>query len=170
MDLVEDGHVSENADEIPAIPDSRLLVTELGEAVLVDPEVVRELVEDRDPDLVDELLGVGKLLLEGQLVDRDPVGQMARIARPALWKRDAVVEAEEVGVLGILVLDHDGDVLERPCQLRRQQVERRPHVPVELLPVHQYRGCSGLRCLTRWIVSSPKTKPPTWAKKATPPP
>ena len=34
-----------------------------------------------------------------------------------------MVEAEEVGILGVLVLDDDSDVLERVCEVRRQLVE-----------------------------------------------
>src|SRR5688572_20347349 len=49
------------------------LVPELGETALVDPEVVPELVEDRDPDLLLELGRVAELVLERQAVDRDPV-------------------------------------------------------------------------------------------------
>ena len=51
------------------------LVAELGEAVLVEAEVVAELVENGDPDLALELVRVGELLLERQPEDRDPVGQ-----------------------------------------------------------------------------------------------
>jgi hypothetical protein len=47
---------------------------------------------------------------------------------------EAVVPTVEVGLLRILVLDDDGDVLEGRDELRRQAVERGSHVLVE---VHQ---------------------------------
>ena len=40
-------------------------------------------------------------------------------------------EAEQVRVAGQLLLDDDGDVLERPRKLRRQLVERPPDVLLE---------------------------------------
>ena len=50
-----------------------LVDAQLGEAVLVlDAQVVGELVEDRDPDLVREVVGVGEVLLEGQPEEHDP--------------------------------------------------------------------------------------------------
>ena len=50
---------------------------------------------------------------------------------PRSGKRDAVVQAEEVGIVRVLVLDDDGDVLERGGEVRRELVERRSHVVVE---------------------------------------
>src|SRR4051794_11668362 len=47
-----------------------LRVSELVEAVLVDPEVVGELVEDGDPDLPLELLRIGKCLHKRLSEDR----------------------------------------------------------------------------------------------------
>src|SRR5579864_7073175 len=79
---------------------------EVVEPVLVEPEVVRDLVEDRDPDLLLELGRVGKRLDEGQAEDPDPVGQRARPVAP-LRQRHALVEPEEVGLVGMLVLDRD---------------------------------------------------------------
>ena len=78
------------------------------------PEVVRELVEDGDPDLLAELSGIGKRFLERQPIDRDRVGRQACDVAP-LRQRDAVVEAEEIGVVGVLVLDDHRDVLGAPA-------------------------------------------------------
>src|SRR5690348_9704811 len=50
-----------------------LRISELVQPVLVDPEVVGELVEDRDPDLLLELPRVGERLDEGPPEDRDLV-------------------------------------------------------------------------------------------------
>src|SRR2546421_8439730 len=53
---------------------------ELVEPILVDAEVVRELVENRDPDLVLQDGRVGaEFLLERQAIDGDLVGQGARV-------------------------------------------------------------------------------------------
>ncbi len=58
--------------------------------------------------------GIGKRLDQGAPEDRDLVGQiLVRLPEP-----------EEVGIVGILLLDYDGDVLERAGELRRQLVER----------------------------------------------
>src|SRR4026207_405303 len=73
------------------------VVAEVGEPVLVHAEVVRQLVEDRDPDLLPELCRIGEILLERTPVDRD-------LGRHELWP---VEEAVEVGLLAVLVLDHD---------------------------------------------------------------
>ena len=43
--------------------------------------------------------------------------------RLALGERYAVVEAEEVGVVGVLVLDDDGEVLQGSCEVGRKLVE-----------------------------------------------
>ena len=42
-----------------------------------------------------------------------------------------MVQAEQVGILRILVLDHDSDVLERRCEIGRELVERCANVLVE---------------------------------------
>ena len=81
-----------------------------------------ELVEDGDADLPLELVRVGERLDERPAEDRDLVGHVL-VALP---------EPEEVGVAGILFLDDDGDVLERPGDARRQRVERPADVLLEL--------------------------------------
>ena len=78
-----------------------------------------ELVEDGDADLLAELPRLGKVLRERQVVDRDRVRLERRLNAP-LGQRHAVVEAEEIGILRVLVLDDDGDVLERSGDVRRQ--------------------------------------------------
>ena len=56
--------------------------------------------------------------------DRDPVGQRAGPGVAALGQRRAVVDAQQVGVVGgRLVLDEEDHVVEQPHQLRRHRVE-----------------------------------------------
>ena len=89
---------------------------------VVDAEVMRELVDDRDPDLVGEVVWIGEVRLEGQTEERDPVGD-GRPVRAPVGARDTLVEAVQ-GVVGIeLVLaplvgrrfvgDDDRDLIER---------------------------------------------------------
>src|SRR5207248_4107850 len=165
VDLLDRSHVFPNETADVAIPRNRLgetasgasVVAEVREPVLVEPEVVPELVEDGDSDLQFQLCGVRKLLLERPAVDR----QRVRLV-PA-----AVVQPEEVGVVRVLVLDDDGDVLEAAGEVGRQRVERAPDV---LLEAHQYRGWSGWRVAKTFTPSTAKANPPTCAKNATPPP
>ena len=57
--------------------------------------------------------------------------------RPGPGRAQSVVPAEEVGVVRVLVLDDDRDVLQRPRELGRHVFERRPDVRGELVLVHQ---------------------------------
>src|SRR4051794_34205960 len=91
----------------PRLRPATLAVAELVEPVLVDPEIVRELVEDGDPDLPVQLGPVREGLLQRPPVDRD-------LRRQPLLLLE---QAEEVGLVGVLVLDDDGDVLELPRDL-----------------------------------------------------
>ena len=70
---------------------------------------------------------VGKRLDERPAEDRDLVGHVL-VALP---------EPEEVRVAGILFLDDDRDVLERPGDAGRQRVERPPDVLLELPLCHK---------------------------------
>ena len=70
------------------------------------------------------------------------------------------------GILGILLPDDDGDVVEAPRQLRRERVERATDV---LLELHQ-PGLSGRRTANALTSATPNRNPPTCAKNATPPP
>src|SRR5438270_10856270 len=72
-----------------------LAVAQLVDALLVEAEVVRELVQDGDPDLALQLLRVGERLLEWQPVDRD-------LGRQVLLLLE---QAEQVRIVGMLVLD-----------------------------------------------------------------
>src|SRR5665213_2715285 len=113
-------------------------IPELVEPVLVDPEVVGELVEDRDPDLLLEVAGVRKCLHERLSEDRDLVRQVL----------GGLPEPKQVGVAGRLLLDDHGDVFERLRELRRQFVQRPPHMLLEPHAPDRLRlppGRAGLR-------------------------
>src|SRR6476619_8420568 len=85
----------------------------------------------------------------------------------ALGQRRSFVQAEEIGILGMLVVDDDSNVFERVRELRRQRIERRAHM---LLEGHRYVGATQARLLNSRTANKPKTNPPMWAKNATPPP
>ena len=70
---------------------------------------MRQLVEDGDADLVLELGRVLERLDERQSVDRH-LGRQKRLR---------LEQPEEVGILRVLVLDDDGDVLKRGGELGR---------------------------------------------------
>src|SRR5437868_11057468 len=83
---------------------------------------MRELVEERDLDLVREILGVGEILLQRQPEQADLVGDRRKVGTP-LGPRNTLVETIERLVRpdavvpqllwGGLLLDHNRDVLER---------------------------------------------------------
>src|SRR3954453_13863989 len=103
----------------PAVSDTPITVptglrasapAQFVEAGVVDAEVVRDLVDDGDRDLLDHLvLGLADVA-DGLAVDHDPVGQRAAVVPPALGQRVALVEAEQVGLVLVAVLDEDDDV------------------------------------------------------------
>src|SRR5262249_45306971 len=133
-------------------------VTEVGQALLVDAEVVGQLVEDGDSDLV---LEQRRVMAEVGL-QRAPVdGDLGRHVRSLLE------EAEQPRFVRILLLDHDRDVLEPARQVDGEGVERLPDSLLECGRHHV--GCSGRRFFTRLTVRKPNANPPMWAKTATPP-
>src|SRR4051812_45007542 len=133
---------------------------ELVEPVLVDPEIVRELVQDGDPDLVLELGRILEGLDQRHPVDRHLRGQV----------RLLLEQSEEVRLLGVLLLDDDGDILQRGGEIRRQRVERAANVLVEGGRQMPSARRSWRRVTRNLMVSKPKMNPPTCAKNATPPP
>ena len=70
--------------------------------VLVEPDVVTELVRHGHPDLVHEVVEVLGHQAQRHPVDGDPVGQRSGVL-VALGERHALVEPEQVGVVGVLV-------------------------------------------------------------------
>src|SRR5512145_1547091 len=106
-------HVGWNVRRGPCIPAvtalQTSLVAELRDPIFVEPEVVAELVENGDADLRAKLVRIGERLLERDPVDRDLVGERAGHVL-SLRERYAVVQAEEVRVLRVLLLDDHRDV------------------------------------------------------------
>ena len=72
---------------------------------------MRKLVQDGDPDLALELVRVRKSIDERASVDRDLGRQVFRLLE----------EAEDVGLVGVFVLDHDRDVDKTGRELRRER-------------------------------------------------
>src|SRR3954466_6942605 len=96
---------------------------ELVQAVVVDAEVVRDLVDDGDRDLLDDLvLGLADVT-DRQPVDHDPVGQRPAVLPAALGQRVALVQPEQVRLVGVAVLDEDDDVVQERHELGRHLVE-----------------------------------------------
>src|SRR3954471_9959841 len=96
---------------------------EFVQAVVVDAEVVRDLVDDGDRDLVDHVVlgladGADRLA-----VDHDPVRKGAAVVPASLGERIALVQAEQVRLVGVPVLDEDDDVVEQRHQVGRHLVE-----------------------------------------------
>lgn len=106
--------------------------TELVQAVVVDPEVVRDLVHDGRLHLVCHLLWRLTHPTDLIAVDRDHVGQHAGVPLAALGEGDAVVEAKQSG-LGWLILDDDSDVLHELDELLGYAVESFRHQLLELI-------------------------------------
>ena len=100
----------------PTAVTRRSFVPELREPIFVEPEIVADR-EHGHPDLTLEITWGGKLVLEWKAVDRDRVGQRTGVVA-ALGQRDSLVEAEQIGILGVLVLDDDRDISERRCDLQ----------------------------------------------------
>src|SRR4051812_24338687 len=116
---------------------------EFVEALLADAEVVGDLVDDRDGHLVDHvLLGLADVA-DGLAVDHDPVRQLAAVLPAALGQREPLVEPEQLGFVGVAVLDEDDDVVQQLHQLGRHLVEGVGHELLELLTrerLHQLVG------------------------------
>ena len=112
---------------------SSLIDAELAEAVVIDAEVMGELVDDRQPDLVGEVVRIREILLEREAEQRDPVGD-GRPVRTPLGARDALVQSVQGLVRSDLVLaaliggrfvgDDHGDLVERARERLGDRVER----------------------------------------------
>ena len=75
-------------------------------------------------DLVDDVvLGLADVA-DRLAVDHDPVRQLAAVLPAALGQREALVEPEQVRLVGVAVLDQDDDVVQQLHQLGRHLVER----------------------------------------------
>jgi hypothetical protein len=101
--------------------------------------VVGEFVDHRDRDLLDDLL-VGVADLQQALSeDRDGVRQCAAVAGVAVGQRDALVQADQVGILGMAVGDQHDDVVDRRGEFGRNEVERIGDQFLEALRAHADR-------------------------------
>ena len=77
---------------------------QLVEAVVVDPEVVGDLVDDGHGDLLDQFLAGGAPALERAAEDEDAVGQDHGPALVALGQGSAVIEAQQGGTALLVVV------------------------------------------------------------------
>ena len=99
---------------------------EFGEAGVVDPEVMADLMHDSALHLVNYLVLGPADGADRQAVDGDPVRQHPGVARRAAGQRDPLIEPEQARRAG-LVLDHDRHVAHQAPQPLRQAVEGRLH-------------------------------------------
>src|SRR5688572_14758383 len=107
---------------------------EFVQAVVVDAEVVRDLVDDGDQHLLDDVVLRLADVADGLAVDHDPVRQVTAIVPAALGQRVALVQTQQVRLVLVAVLHEDDDVVQQPHQLGRNLVERLGDQFLELLP------------------------------------
>ncbi len=110
---------------------------QLGEPVVVDPEVVADLVDHRLAHGRHHLLGRAAVRADGRHEDGDPVRNGGRVVVAPAGQRDALVEAQQ-GTDDARVVDDHGDVVHVPAELGRDPVERVGHQLLELL--HRQRN------------------------------
>src|SRR4051812_17806322 len=96
---------------------------ELVQPLLRDAEVVRDLVDDGDRDLLDDVVRGLTDVADRLAVDHDPVRQLAAVLPAPLAERDSLVEPEQIRLVGIAVLHQDDDVVQMLHQLGRHLVE-----------------------------------------------
>src|SRR4051795_2557142 len=96
---------------------------ELLQPLVGDAEVVRDLVDDGVPHLLDDVLQVAGPTAQRQPVDRDPVRQHSAVRRRPRGQRHALVEPEQVGRAAV-VRNEDRDFAHHPAELGRDRVER----------------------------------------------
>lgn len=101
--------------------DPASVVSRLLEFVVVEPEEVRQLMDDSDPDFVLYLLGRVARIFNWPLKDENPVGMQRRVKVSSLCERNSFVKAEECFIFRHfhpvkklfrrIVFDDDCDVL-----------------------------------------------------------
>src|SRR3954453_199209 len=114
----------------------RSIGPEFLEPLVRDAEVVRDLVDDRVPDVVHHSVEIAGPAADRQPVDRDPVRKVPGVRRRPRRERHApgvrrrpprgghpLGEPEQVRDPAV-VLDHDSDVAHQPAELGRDRVER----------------------------------------------
>ena len=102
--------------------------------VVVDAQVMSELVHHGDHHLVGEHLEVFAHVAQRQAVERDAVRQFEAAVVLSLGSRDALVQAEQIFV-GMFVVDHQHDVVEKIDEAVWQCVERISHQMFERVRV-----------------------------------
>src|SRR5262249_28507896 len=101
---------SATSERDPAI-DARSVTIDVDQALIADPEVVRDLVPHRSSDSGGQAHGIGSVeAYERAAVDRDPVRQRACVVSSPACERDTLVKAEQAFAGGRLVLDDDRNV------------------------------------------------------------
>jgi len=105
-------------------PSYQLAPPEVVKSVVVDTEVVRDFVHDRDLDLLDELIEVLAHRAQGESIDRDLVGEFHQPVAFAFGEGYSLVQAKEVGLLVMSILDGDHHVLHQCLELWVEGVNR----------------------------------------------
>jgi hypothetical protein len=96
---------------------------------------MRDLVHDRPPDLVGDLVLGPAQRADRLTVDGDPVGQHAGILGRPAGEGDALVEPEQAG-RARAVLHRHRDIAHQPPESRGQPVKRRGDHLFETLWIH----------------------------------
>src|SRR5450631_3032693 len=109
--------------------------TELAQPRVADPEVMTHLVNDRPPNLLDDLGIAAAHRADGTPVDRDPVRQGAGVERRPTRQWHPLVEPQEAG-RATVVLHSDGHVAHEFAQLCGYTVERLAHHHLETLGIN----------------------------------
>src|SRR5450631_2654189 len=109
--------------------------TELAQPRVADPEVMTNLVNDRPPNLLDDLGIAVAHRADGTPVDRDPVRQGAGVERRPTRQWHPLVEPQEAG-RATVVLHSDGHVAHEFAQLFGYTVERLAHHHLESLGIN----------------------------------
>src|SRR5450631_1420593 len=109
--------------------------TELAQPRVDDPEVMTHLVNDRPPNLLDDLGIAVAHRADGTPVDRDPVRQGTGVERRPTRQWHSLVEPQEAG-RATVVLHSDGHVAHEFAQLFGYTVERLAHHHLESLGIN----------------------------------
>ena len=117
--------------------------TELAQPRVTDPEVMTHLVNDRPPNLLDDLGIAVAHSADGMPIDRDPVRQDAGVERRPTRQRHPLVEPQQAR-WPTVVLHRDGHVAHQFAQLSGYAVKGLAHHPLESLGIDVDHGASVL--------------------------
>ena len=115
------------------------------QSIVVDAEVVGQLVDHGDHHLLAEHLQIVAGVAQREAVERDAIRQLEPAVVLPLGSRDAFIQTEE-GLVGVLVVDHDDDVVEQFVQFVRQSVDGIDDETLEGVVVDRVHGTS----VPRW--------------------